>query len=438
VDWPLAILVLLGPVLLLMALGMPVAFAFLAANILGAFLFLGGVNGVYQLVANASVSVTSFLLVPIPLFVLMGELFFHSGLARRIFDSLDKLVGGLPGRLAYITVGGGTLFGALSGASMANTALLGSLLVPEMTKRGYKPVLSMGPIMGSGGLAILIPPSGLAVLLGSLAHIDIGRLLIAGILPGLVLASLYLAVIRLVVAVDPQAAPPYAVTPTPLREKLASVAVNILPMSLVVFCVVGLILLGLATPTEAAAFGVGSVIVLILAYGLFTFDALWRSLMGALRVTVMALLIIVGSSTFSQLLAFSGASNGIVGWATAFDVGPTTMVVLMFLVLMLLGMIMDQVSMLLITLPIFMPLAASLAIDPVWLGVVMMMGLEIGLITPPFGLLLFIMLGVAPKGTTIGQVIVAGLPYVACALATAALVIAEPALAVWLPSLIAR
>ena len=121
-DWPVAILVLLGPVLLLMALGMPVAFAFLAANILGAFLFLGGVNGVYQLIANASVSVTSFLLVPIPLFVLMGELFFHSGLARRIFDSLDKLVGGLPGRLAYITVGGGTLFGALSGASMANTA----------------------------------------------------------------------------------------------------------------------------------------------------------------------------------------------------------------------------------------------------------------------------------------------------------------------------
>ena len=259
--WEAAAALLLGSVVVLMALGMPVALAFLAANILGVMLFMGGVGGIGQLIANATSSVTSFILVPVPLFVLMGSLFFHSGLARRVFDTLDLCIGNLRGRLAYLTVLNGTIFAALSGSSMANTAMLGSLMVPEMRERGYRTSLAIGPILGCGGLAILIPPSTLAVLLASLGRIDVGALLIAGILPGLLLASFYILLIWLHLRLDPEAAPSYAIAKvSSLRRKLSAIAINILPMSLVVFAVIGLIILGVATPSEAAAFGVLAVL----------------------------------------------------------------------------------------------------------------------------------------------------------------------------------
>lgn len=173
-EWTAAAALLLGSVITLMALGMPVAFAFLTSNVIGVYLFMGGLGGINQLIANATSSITSFILVPVPLFVLMGSLFFHSGLARRVFDALDLCIGNLRGRLAYLTVLNGTIFATLSGSSMANTAMLGSLMVPEMRRRGYKTSLAIGPILGCGGLAILIPPSTLAVLLASLGRIDVG------------------------------------------------------------------------------------------------------------------------------------------------------------------------------------------------------------------------------------------------------------------------
>ena len=163
------------------------------------------------LVSNAVDSVAMFALIPVPLFIIMGELFFHTGLAVRVFDALDRCFGRLPGRLSYITVAGGTIFATLSGSTMANTAMMGSLMVPEMTKRGYKSHMSMGPILGTGGLAMIIPPSALAVLLASLAEIDIGGLLIAGVIPGLILAGLYSVLIYIQVKIDPEAAPEYTV-----------------------------------------------------------------------------------------------------------------------------------------------------------------------------------------------------------------------------------
>ncbi|MEM7613626.1 MAG: TRAP transporter large permease subunit, partial [Pseudomonadota bacterium] len=187
--WFEALALLLGSIMVLMALGMPVALAFLAANILGAWIFMGGERGVVQLLNNGFGALTSFALVPIPLFLLMGEVFFHTGLGGRMFNAIDRLLGRLPGRLSYVTVLGGTGFSTLSGSSMGSTALLGSLMVPEMSARGYKKYMSIGPILGTGGLAIIIPPSALAVLLATLAKIDVGGLLIAGILPGLVLAG---------------------------------------------------------------------------------------------------------------------------------------------------------------------------------------------------------------------------------------------------------
>lgn len=436
--WYESFAVMIGAILVLMALGLPVAFAFVAANIMGVWLFMGGLRGVDQFVTNATVSITSFALVPVPLFLLMGELFFHTGLARRVFDALDKLMGGIRGRLSYLTVAGGTLFATLSGSSMANTAMLGASLAPDMIKRGYKPHMITGPIMATGGLAMIIPPSTLAVLLGSLGRIDIGALLIAGLIPGLILALMYVGTIRLQIALDPEAAPGYAATRAPLSEVLRAVVVDVLPMGLVVFCVIGLILLGWATPTESAAFGTVAVMILAGLKRVLTLDALIKAVRGTLVVSVMMLMIIIGSTTFSQILAFSGASNGMIRWATGLEMDRYMILLAMFLVLVLLGMFMDQLSIMMLTLPIFIPLITVFQFDPVWFGVVMLLALELSLVTPPFGLLLFVMVGVGPPGTTIGAVARAAAPYIGCSLLLILLMVAFPQIALWLPSVMLR
>ena len=249
---------MLGLLLAQMAIGMPVFLAFLTTNAIGVMLFMGGTGDFAQLISNATVTVTSFLLVPVPLFILMGEIFFHTGLALRVFEGVDKMVGRLPGRLSYLAVVSGTIFATLSGSSIASGAMMASMLVPEMTKRGYSISLSVGPILGSGGLAMIIPPSALAVLLGSLARIDIGALLIAGLFPGMILGGLYIINIFLQVKLDPAAAPEYDVASTSLLEKIWAFVANILPMVVIVFAVVGVIILGIATPSESGAFGVFS------------------------------------------------------------------------------------------------------------------------------------------------------------------------------------
>ena len=428
-DWVSILALMLGMVIGLMALGVPVAFAFLVADLVGALLFLGGVAGLGQLVGNAVSSVTLFTLVPVPLFLIMGELFFHTGLAMRVFNALDLCLGRVHGRLSYMTVIGGTMFATLSGSSIANTAMLGSLMVPEMSRRGYKPKMSIGPILGTGGLAMIIPPSSLAVLLASLAQINVGAVLIAGLLPGLVLAAMYVALIWVRLRLDPDAAPSYDVVQVPLAAKLAAILRDMLPMGLVMALVIGVILSGVATPSEAAAFGALGVAVLAAALGCLTRKAIFASLRGALRVTVMAFLIIMMSATFAQILAFSGASRGLIAWATSADAAPIVLLAAMFGALLVLGMFMDQLSMMLLTVPIFFPLAASLGYDPVWFAIIMLLGLEISLTTPPFGLLLFVMKGVAPPGTSMRDIYLAAIPFMGCALALVALLVAVPDLA---------
>lgn len=434
-EWWQAAGLMIGMVVGLMALSVPVAFAFLIANLIGAYIFMGGYIGMTQLVANAGDAVASFVLVTVPMFILMGNIFFHSGIALKIIETLDRSMRKSPGRLSYISVLAGTIFAALSGSNMANTAMMGSLLIPEMQKRRYSASMSMGPILGSGGLALLIPPSTLAVLLGSIAQINIGALLLAGLLPGLVLALLYAGTIWIQVRLDPNSAPPYDVEPAPWAERLRLIAIYILPMSLVVFCVVGFILLGLSTPTEAAAFGVLAVLFLAACYGKLSWRMIFLALEGTLKVTVMVFFIILASKTFSQVLAFSGATSGIIRWATSFQLGKYEMLLLMFLVLLLLGMFVDAISIMLLTIPIFFPIAASLGIEPVWFALVMLLAIEMSATTPPFGLLLFVMQGVAPRGTRYIQIVKAGLPYLACDAVLLGLLMLLPGLALWLPGI---
>ncbi len=434
-EWFEALGLLVGSIMFLMAIGMPVALAFLAANIIGAWVFMGGDRGVVALLNNGWGALTIFALVPIPLFLLMGEIFFQTGLGSRMFSAIDKLLGRLPGRLSYVTVLGGTGFSTLSGSSMGSTALLGSLMVPEMNRRGYKSHMSIGPILGTGGLAIIIPPSALAVLLATLAKIDVGALLIAGVIPGLILAAFYVATIYIQTQMDPDAAPAYDVEPMSAGQKIGILMRDVVPMIGLMVAIVIMMINGIVTPSEAAAFGALGVLILAAFYRCLTWDAVKKSVRGALRVTLMAYLIVFGSATFSQLLAFSGASRGLINWATGFDLDPTLMLLVMFGVLLLLGMFMEQISIMLLTVPIFFPLAQTLGFDPIWFGLIMLLSLEISFTTPPFGLLLFVMKGVAPPHTTMREIYRAAIPFILCSLLVVALLILFPPLATWLPGL---
>ena len=442
-EWYFALAFLLSSVLIFMFIGVPVALAFLAANMIGATYFMGGngdlfaqmARGIGQLAANALPTVTTFNLMPVPMFLLMGEIFFHTGLANRMFSAIDRLMGRIPGRLSFVTVAGGTAFATLSGSSMGSTALLGSLMVPEMEKRGYKKHMSIGPILGTGGLAMLIPPSALAVLLATLANLDVGKLLIAGLVPGLVLACFYAVLILIMCLIDPDAAPSYDVVSADWGERARLLLFDVLPMMSIVIGVILLILNGWATPSESAAFGCLGVMFLAAIYRKLTWDGFVKAVTGALRVTTMALLIIFGSATFSALLAFSGASSGLIRWATGFDLEPVVMLLVMFGILLILGMFMDQLSMMLLTVPIFFPLAQTLGFDLIWFAVIVLLALEISFTTPPFGLLLFVMKGVSAPGTTMRDIYVSAIPFMGCAIFLVGLLIIWPEIALWLPGL---
>ena len=433
--WWLILVIFIGLLLLLLATGMPVAFSFFMINIIGALFFLGGGIGLKQMILSIFNGLTSFTLAPVPLFVFMGEILFHSGMAIRTLDVLDKWMGRLPGRLSVLTVAGGTIFSNLSGSTMANTAMLGSLLVPVMTKRGYSKAMSLGPILGTGGIAMIIPPSALAVVLGTLAHMSIADLLLAGIIPGLLMAILYFSYIVIRCMRDPSLAPPYEVEPAVLGEKIRDFAKYLLPLSSIVFLVVGLIFLGVATPTEAAAMGSAGSIGLAGLYRVLSRKVMKQAVQGSLKVTGMTFLIIAGSITFSQILAFTGATRGMVQFVVDLPFPPIVILICMQVILFFLGAFMEQISMMMISVPIFMPVVHALGFDPIWFGVLMLLNLEIAFTSPPFGLLLFVMKGVAPPDTSMGDIYRAALPFIFCDLVAITLIMIFPGIAVWLPGL---
>jgi tripartite ATP-independent transporter DctM subunit len=436
-TWVEASLILFGGLVALMGLGLSVAFGFLAVNIVGALIFLGGEQGLSQLARNAVQSVTSFSLTPIPFFVLMGEVLFHSGVALKAIDAFSLLIRRVPGRLSVIAIVAGTVFSAISGSTIATTALLGSLMLPTMLERGYDKRLAMGPIIGIGGVDMLIPPSALAVLLGSLAGISISGLLIGGIVPGLILSVLFVGYIVLRAALNPSLAPEANLDAGPAgAAHWTPFLVHVLPLVLIFGMVVGAMTAGWATPTEAAALGASGTIVAAMAYRSLTWASLLKALTGTVAVSGTILFIIIGATTFSQVLSFSGATNGIVGLVSGQGLSATVIVLGMMAILLFLGCFVDQVSMMLITLPFFMPLVGQLGVDPVWFGVLFLICMQLGLLTPPFGLLLFTMKGVAPPSVSMSDVFHAALPYVWFGLSVLLLVFLFPPVATWLPRLL--
>ena len=432
-EWSTALLLMLGGYLLLMALSLPVAFAFFGINLVGAVVFLGGDAGLMQFVRNSKAALTTVTLAPIPLFLLMGEILFHVGLAARAIEAIERLIKRVPGRLALVSIGSGTVFATLSGSTLANTAVLGSMLMPDMMKRGYHPTMAMGPIMGVGGIAMLIPPSALAVLLGSLAEIPITHLLVAGIIPGFLMSVAFLSYVVGRSMHNPALAPAYDVVEYTLWERWRPFLVNVVPLLGIFVVVVGSIMGGFASPTESAALGCTASVLAAVAYRTFSWRSLVKALTETAKITVMILFIIGASITFSQILTFSGASAGLLELVESIGVSQLAVLLGMILLLLMMGAFMDQISMMMITLPFYMPVAAVLGIDTVWLGILMLIVMEIGLITPPFGLILYVMKGVAPQSITLKQVWFAAVPFIVIEVAVLLLILIVPGLATWLP-----
>ena len=434
-TWTFAAWLLLGGSTALLLIGMPVALTFMAVNIVGAWLYMGGEVGLVQLARSSVSSVAAFALTPIPLFVLMGEVLFHTGLAHKVIDGIDRLITRVPGRLAVVAVVAGTVFSAISGSTIATTAMLGSLMLPVMLARGYHPTLATGPIMAIGAVDMLIPPSALTVLLGSLSGISISKLLLGGIVPGLILSLAFIAWIILRVRLSPALAPQeaQAVRYTGWQRWHLLVA-YVLPTMSIFGVVVGALSAGWATPTECAALGAFATMVLAALYRRLSWQALRSALMGTAGISGMILFIILGATTFAQLLSFSGASNGLVQLITGQGWSKEMIVVGMMAFLIFLGLFVDQVSMMMITLPIFMPIVSSLGIDPIWFGVMFLMCMQMGLLLPPHGLLLMTMRGVAPPEVRTSQIFKAVIPYVLMSLMLLVAIFFWPAIATWLPS----
>ncbi|TWI31241.1 TRAP transporter large permease [Paracoccus sulfuroxidans] len=418
----------------LMLIGIPVAIAFLLVNMVGVYLLWGGFGGFNQLVLSIDSSISTFILVPIPMFILMGSIMFHSGVAMRMIKVIDQWLGFISGRLAVLTVGAGAVLATLTGVAMGSVAMLGSTLTPEMEKRGYARSLAIGPVLGSGALAILIPPSTLAIVLASVGGFSVAKTLVAIVVPGILLALMYVTYIVIRVKLRPQDAPQYEVEQVSLSVKIRDTFLYLLPpLSIIVLIIAG-IFSGVATPTESAALGTFAAFVLAACYGELSPAKLKLSLLSATKLTVMILIILTGSASFSQLLSFSGATSAITSWATALDVSSITLMMMMMFLVLVIGMFIEQTSIVLVTMPIFLPIIHAMGWDPIWFAVVMMVNLELATITPPAGLSLFVMKGVAPPDTTMGDIYRAALPFILINILLMAIMIAFPQIALWLPS----
>jgi len=434
-DWQLWLLLIFGILLVLMLTGMPIALCFFIVNVIGMYALFGGIMGLQNLINSLYASLNSFILLPIPLFILMGEVMFQSKIAPILIQVVGKWMGRLPGRLALLAVAAGTLFSTLTGTSLASVAMLGSTLVPEMEAQGYKKPMSLGPIMGSGGLAMLIPPSALAVLCGAIGEISISRILIGIIIPGLLVAGIMTVYIVARCMLQPELAPTYDVAKVPLSEKVRDTAKYVLPQGLIIFAVIGLMFLGIASPSEAAACGAIGTCILAACYRRLDWEVIKKTTISSLNVTGMILIIIGGAQAFSQILAFTGASAGMAEFATNLPVPPIVIIVAMQVIILFLGCLMDVVSIMMITLPIFVPVVRELGYNDVWFAVTYLINIEIAGISPPFGLSLFVMKAVAPKGTTMADVYKAAFPFIGCSVLAMILIIIFPLIALWLPGL---
>ena len=436
-EWPITLVLIIGSLLILILSGFPIAFCFFTLCMAGVIIFWGGVSGFEQYILSVGSSVTRFELVPIVLFILMGAIMFESKVGTNLINTVNKCLGRLPGRLGLVSVITGTIFAALSGSSMASTAVLGEILTPEMEKHGYKKPISLGSVLAGGSVAMMIPPSGLGVFIAVLASCSVGAFLIGIIIPGIILAFLFGSYIFVRSWLWPELAPPYASEDVPISEKLGDIVRYVLPLVIVIFLVTGIIMVGVATPSEAAATG---------CLGAFGVSALykgvnWRSIKKSTLTTVhlsgMILLIMAASSAFTQVLAFSGVNQGLSQWIMSLSVPPIVTVIGIQLIVMFMGCFMPSMGIVVIILPLFAPIVEAMGLNMVWFAILTMLNCEMGAMTPPFGNVLFVLKAVAPSGTTMVDVYKAAIPLFAINITLMLIILFIPETATWLPSVLA-
>lgn len=401
-EWHIVLFLYLACLIVIMFTGLPVAFSFFVVSGVAIFGMLGE-GGLLQWILGMQSQISNFNFTPIPFFVIMGEVFFRSGIITRTMDALSILVRRVPGRLSVITLLGGGIFAALSGSSLANTAMFGSLMMPEMERRGYSRELTTGSIMASGALAMIIPPSNQVVMMGGIASISVPKILIGAIIPGVLMLVFYIGYVIISCIRNPNLAPSIddeVVSDITSSQKIKTFVSDIVPLLSIFVIVIAVIFTGVGTATEAAAFGALAAYVLAMAYKRFNFKLLVDTLMGSLKTTTMLMLIIAASSGFSQVLSFTGASRKAVMYVTDAISSPVLIMVAMMVIAFILGLFIEQAAIMMICLPLFMPLVYAFEIDVIWFSVLFLILLQVGQFTPPVGMSLFVMKSVSPPTVT--------------------------------------
>lgn len=379
-----------------------------------------------------SSSAVSWELASIPIFIWMGDIIFRTDIAQRLFLGLAPLVKRIPGGLLHTNVLGCTLFAAVSGSSNATTATVGKITIPQLMQRGYGLSLASGSLAGAGSFGLLIPPSIAMIVYGVLAEASIARLFAAGIVPGLMMAGLYMGYIAMVSLARPDLAPRDD-TPTPLREILRGL-LNLVPIGTLMVIVLGSIYSGLATPSEAAAVGVMAALVITMMTGQFTWELFVSSLMATIRISAMICMLIAASAFLSASIAYLHLPTAVSEGIAAMELSPYMLLLILAVFYIILGMFLDGTSMTVMTVPIALPLVVQAGYDPIWFGVYLIVMIEMSALTPPVGLNLYILQGLT--GEELGRTVRAALPFFLLLCVGTALLAVFPQIALWLPNLL--
>lgn len=403
--------VLFGGFILLLAAGLPLLFALGSTAIIGTY-FLWGPQALAMVGLRTFSAANSFVLIAVPLFIFMGCMLERSGIARDLYDMMHKWLGGVRGGLASGTVLVCGIFAAMVGVSGASTVTMAVVALPSMLERNYDKRMALGCIAAGGALGVLIPPSVVMIVLGLYANVSIGALFLGGLPAGALLMTLFIAYITVASMINPRLGP--AEPPesrAPLGEKLASLKAVILPIALIV-AVVGSILSGAATPTEAAGVGAAGAMLCAAVYGKLTPAAVADSARITLRLSCMVVWIVFAASIFTALYTAVGAQGLVRSALGALPGGRWGTMIGMQLIWMVMGCFLDPIGIMIITAPLFFPLARSLGFDPVWFGVLFVVNMEMAYLTPPFGFNLFYIRGVAPPSVTMVDIYRGVIPFV--------------------------
>lgn len=415
--------------------GLPIFVAFLLLD-LAAILYFFGVNGLPMAVNSIFATATSGSLSSVPLFILMGEILFRSGTVDVMWRALDRLMGRFRGRTYVLTILLSALFGAMSGSAVAVVAMMGRALVPSMRTSGCDERLSAGVVMAGANLAPIIPPSIVAIIIGSMAKVSIAGLLVAGIGPGLLIAAMLVVYVLVRLRIDPRLVPQDAAAPAQ-QGSIVQALLALAPFTVIVFSVLGLILLGVATPSESAAAGVAASLLVAAVGRRLTLANLFEAIGSSAITASLLLVIMVSSNLFSQLLAFTGVASGLVAWMEQLDLGYWGTFAVLMGVPLVLCMFVDQIALLFILIPLYQPIVDLMGYEPIWFWMLFLVNLAIGSITPPFGYTLFAYRSAVPE-MTLERIFAAIWPFVGIYLLGIGLMTAMPQIVTWLPSIANR